>query len=108
MSIFVSNEAKEFEYMGYKFGIREIGYGEAIQINKKAMSINYVTKKPEIDLAVLQEEKIKASLVYIKDPEGNEIEVTLDTIRKLKEEVANKLLEEIDKLNEVSEEEKKN
>lgn len=107
VSIFASDEVKEFEYMGYKFGIREIPYGELVQINKKAMSINFVTKQPEIDIAVLQEEKIKASLAYIKDPQGNDIPVNIDTVRKLKGEVAELLLEEIDKLNDVSEEEKK-
>lgn len=107
MGIFVDETVHEFEYMAHTFGIKEIGYGESIRINKKAMSINFVTKQPELDLAVLQEEKIKAALVYIKDPEGNDIPVTLETIRKFKEEVANKILEEIDKLNEVSKEEKK-
>lgn len=107
MSIFVSDEVKEFEYMGYKFGIKEISYGVMAQINKKAMSINYVTKQPEIDLAILQEEKIKAGLAYIKDPNGNEIPVSLEIVEKLKPEVANKLLDQIDQLNEVSEEEKK-
>lgn len=108
MSIFVDETVHEREYKDFKFGIKELGYGETNQINKKAMKINFVTQKPEIDLAVLQEEKLKASLAYIKDPQGNDIAVTLEVIRKLKDEVAQKVVEFTDAINEVSEEEKKN
>jgi hypothetical protein len=108
MSIFVDETVHEFEYKGFKFGVKEISYGQSSQINKKAMTMNLVTGKPEIDLAVLQEEKIKASLAHIKDPEGNDIAVTLDVIRKMKEDVASKVLEFSDSINEVSEKEKKN
>jgi hypothetical protein len=108
MSIFVDETIHEFEYKGFKFGVKEISYGESSQINKKAMKMNLITNKPEIDLAVLQEEKIKASLAFIKDPHGNEIAVTLEVIRKMKEDVAGKILEFSDSINEVSEAEKKN
>lgn len=108
MSIFVDETAHEFEYKGFKFGVVEVSYGQSSQINKKAMSINPVTGKPDIDLAALQEGKIKAALSYIKDPQGNDVVVTLDVIRKMKEDVANKILEFSDSLNEVSEAEKKN
>jgi hypothetical protein len=108
VSIFVDELVHEFGHKGYTFGVREISYGESNQINKKAMTINMVTKKPEIDLAVLQEEKIKASLSFIKDSAGNETAVTLEVIRKFKDETAQKILEEIEKISEVSEEEKKN
>lgn len=108
MSIFVDETVHELDYKGFKFGVIEVAYGAANQINKKAMKINMVTQKPEIDLAVLQEEKLKSSLKYIKDPQGNDIVVTLDVIRKLKEDVASKVIEFADSINEVSEEEKKN
>lgn len=108
MSIFADETVHEFTHLGYKFGVKEISYGQSSQINKKAMKINLITNKPEIDLAVLQEEKIKATLAFIKDAEGNEVVVTLETIRKMKEDVANKILEFSDSINEVSVEEKKN
>jgi hypothetical protein len=108
MSIFVDETVHEFDYKGFKFGVKEISYGESSQINKKAMKINLITNKPEIDLAILQEEKIKASLSYIKDPEGNDVLVGLETIRKMKDDVATKILEFSDSINEVSEQEKKN
>jgi hypothetical protein len=108
MSIFVDETVHEFDYKEFKFGIVEVAYGVSNQINKKAMKLNMVTQKPEIDLAVLQEEKLKAALKYIKDPQGNDIVVTLDVIRKLKEDVATKIIEFADSVNEVSEEEKKN
>ncbi|MGG1219348.1 hypothetical protein ABE236_18070 [Priestia endophytica] len=108
MSIFADETVHEFTYQGFKFGALELSYGASNQINKKAMQINMVTQKPEIDLAVLQEEKLKAALSYIKDPQGNDIVVTLDVIRKLKSDVAGKVIEFIDSINEVTEEEKKN
>jgi hypothetical protein len=107
MSIFADDVVHEFEYQGYTFGIKEIPYGKSVQINKKAMAMNLMTKQPDIDIALLQEEKIKAGLVYIKN-DSEEIQVTLDVIRRMKESVANKILEELDKLNEVDEKEKKN
>lgn len=108
MSIFVDETVHEFEYMGFKFGVKEVSYGASSQINKKAMKINVMTNKPEIDLAVLQEEKIKEALAYIKDPEGNDVLVGLETIRKMKDSVATKVLEFSDSINEVSDKEKKN
>lgn len=108
MSIFVDETVHEREYKGYTFGIKEIPYGKSSQINKKALKINLATNKPEIDLAVLQEEKILASLDYIKDPDGNTIAVTKEVVSKLKEDVAGKILEFSAELNEVSKEEKKN
>lgn len=107
MGIFVNEETKVVEHSGVKFEVKELGYGEYNQINKKAMKINFATQKPEVDLAVLQEEKLKSSLVSITLEDGTDIPVTLDTIRKLKSDVANTVLSEIDEDNEVSKKEKK-
>jgi len=109
MSFFVDDSTKKFFYKGEEFEIKELGYGEVNQINKKALKINFVTKQPEMDLAVLQEEKMKASLVSwtLKDKQGNLVPITIENIRRLKEDVAQKILQEIDAYNETPAEEKK-
>lgn len=108
MSIFVNEQVKTIEIDGFKIGIKELTYGQVAQINKMAMSINFVTKQPEIDLAVLQEQKLLNAIKFIQDPEGKEIKISLDLVRSLKPDVAEKILTEIDDLNDVSESEKKN
>lgn len=107
MSLFVNEETHEINVAGAKVNIREYGYGEQNQINKKAVTLNYVTQKPEMDLAVLQEEVMKAGLVSIQDEDGNDVAVTLNTIRKMKPSVATEIYKAIQDLNDLGEDEKK-
>lgn len=107
MSLFVTEDTHEITVAGAKVNIREYGYGEQNQINKKAVKINYVTKEPEMDLAVLQEEVMKAGIVSIEDENGEAVAVSLPAIRKMKPSVATEIYQAIQELNNMGEDEKK-
>ncbi|WLR49594.1 hypothetical protein LC065_20015 (plasmid) [Halobacillus litoralis] len=109
MSMFVSQDTKEIQIEGETVEIKELTYGEQNQINKQAVSVNHFTKKPEMDLALMQEETLKTAIVgwTFKDAEGNVAEVNLDNIRALKPSVANEIYQTVNGENQVSEDEKK-
>lgn len=108
--MFATEDTRTIEFdNGETVELKEISYGEQNQINQKAVSINYVTQKPEMDMAVMQEQTLKTAIKdwSFTDAEGEKVKVNLDNIRKLKAEVASYIFNEINGSNRVDEEEKK-
>ena len=92
------NDEKTIEVMGTKVTLKRMSFGESRQAISKAMKVNMVTQKAEVDASLVG---VLRALAQIKDWEltdenDNKLPITLDTLDNvLDEDFVGELIQKI-------------